>query len=100
MLTSFAKGQWHTATEGFKPCHHAITGQLVAQISSSGLDFSGMLDCAKSVGQPALAKNFINCQQPLAPPNWIHGLISMVVSVHCLFTLAKVAGKCPTIIFY
>lgn len=55
-LRSYAKGQWHTATEGFKDCHHAITGQTIAQISSAGLDFAGMLDYAKSVGLPNLAK--------------------------------------------
>ncbi len=55
-LKSFAQGQWHTAKDGFKDCNHAINGQVIAQISSTGLDFSGMLDYAKSVGQPALAK--------------------------------------------
>ncbi len=55
-LKSYAQGQWHTATDGFKPCHHAINGQPIAQISSAGLDFSAMLDYAKTKGQPALAK--------------------------------------------
>ncbi len=55
-LKSYAQGQWHTANDGFKPCHHALNGQLIAQISSAGLDFSGMLDFAKSTGQPALGK--------------------------------------------
>lgn len=55
-LKSYAMGQWHTANDGFKPCHNAITGQTIAEISSDGLDFSGMLDYAKSVGHPALAK--------------------------------------------
>ncbi len=55
-LKSYAKGQWHTANDGFKDCKNALNGQVIAQISSAGLDFSGMLDYAKSVGQPALAK--------------------------------------------
>ncbi len=55
-LKSYAKGQWHTANEGFKNCHHAINGQVIAQISSAGLDFSGMLDYAKTKGQAGLAK--------------------------------------------
>ncbi|MCX7552430.1 phenylacetic acid degradation bifunctional protein PaaZ [Marinicella sp. S1101] len=55
-LKSYAKGQWHTAKEGFKTCNHAINGQAIAQISSAGLDFSGMLDYAKTTGQAALAK--------------------------------------------
>ncbi len=55
-LKSYAKGQWHTANEGFKDCKNALNGQVIAQISSAGLDFAGMLDYAKSAGQPALAK--------------------------------------------
>jgi len=55
-LKSYAQGQWHTANDGFKTCYHAITGQPIAHISSQGLDFSAMLDYAKTVGSPALAK--------------------------------------------
>ncbi len=53
-LQSYAKGQWHTATAGFRQCHHAITGEPIARISSQGLDFAGMLDYAKEKGGPAL----------------------------------------------
>ncbi|WP_154222775.1 phenylacetic acid degradation bifunctional protein PaaZ [Marinicella rhabdoformis] len=53
-LKSFAKGQWHQATDGFKNCHNAINGDIVAQISSAGLDFSGMLDYGRTVGQKSL----------------------------------------------
>ena len=55
-LKSYAQGQWHTANDGFKDCKHALNGQVIAQISSAGLDFSAMLDYAKTKGQPALAK--------------------------------------------
>jgi len=55
-LKSYAQGQWHIANDGFKDCKHAINGQVIAQISSAGLNFSGMLDYAKSMGQPALAQ--------------------------------------------
>lgn len=55
-LKSYAKGQWHTANDGFKSCHHAVNGQAIAQISSAGLDFAGMLDYAKTVGHPSLAQ--------------------------------------------
>ena len=55
-LKSYAQGQWHTANDGFKDCKHAINGDVIAQISSAGLNFSGMLDYAKTMGQPALAK--------------------------------------------
>lgn len=53
-LKSYAKGQWHQATDGFKNCHNAINGDIVAQISSAGLDFSGMLDYGRTVGQKSL----------------------------------------------
>ena len=49
-LKSYAQGQWHSAKDGFKSCKHAINGQVIAHISSAGLDFSGMLDYAKSKG--------------------------------------------------
>ncbi len=55
-LQSYAKGQWHTAADGFKTCHHAITGETVAHISSAGLDFAGMLDYGRDVGQKHLQK--------------------------------------------
>ena len=47
-LKSYAQGQWHTANDGFKDCKHAINGQVIAQISSASLNFSGMLDYAKA----------------------------------------------------
>jgi oxepin-CoA hydrolase/3-oxo-5,6-dehydrosuberyl-CoA semialdehyde dehydrogenase len=53
-LQSYAKGQWHTATDGFRPCFNALNGKKIFQISSAGLDFSGMLDYAKSKGGKAL----------------------------------------------
>ena len=53
-LQSFAKGQWHTATDGFRPCFNAITGDKIFDISSAGLDFSGMLDYGKDKGGKAL----------------------------------------------
>jgi len=53
-LQSFAKGQWHTANDGFKPCFNALNGEKISEISSAGLDFSGMLDYAKAKGGKAL----------------------------------------------
>ncbi|HHL31693.1 MAG TPA: phenylacetic acid degradation bifunctional protein PaaZ [Oceanospirillales bacterium] len=53
-LQSYAKGQWYTATDGFRPCFNALNGEKIFQISSAGLDFSGMLDYAKSKGGKAL----------------------------------------------
>ncbi len=53
-LQSFAKGQWHTANDGFRPCFNAVTGDEIFEISATGLDYVGMLDYAKSKGGPAL----------------------------------------------
>lgn len=53
-LQSFAKGQWHTATDNFKPCFNALNGKHIFDISSAGLDYSGMLDYAKDKGGQAL----------------------------------------------
>ncbi|HFC30029.1 MAG TPA: aldehyde dehydrogenase family protein, partial [Oceanospirillales bacterium] len=53
-LQSFAKGQWHTANDGFRPCFNAVTGEEIFEISAAGLDYVGMLDYAKSKGGPAL----------------------------------------------
>ncbi|WP_395377701.1 phenylacetic acid degradation bifunctional protein PaaZ [Marinicella sp. W31] len=55
-LESYAKGQWHRAAEGLKPCYNAVTGEQITSISSHGVDFSGMLDYAKDKGSKALAK--------------------------------------------
>lgn len=55
-LQSYAVGEWHTATDDGKELHHAITGAPVARISSQGLDFADMVDYARKVGSPALAK--------------------------------------------
>ncbi len=53
-LQSFAQGRWHTASDGFKPFHNAVSGQQIGEISSHGLDFSGMLAYARERGGPAL----------------------------------------------
>ncbi|MCF6300806.1 MAG: phenylacetic acid degradation bifunctional protein PaaZ, partial [Proteobacteria bacterium] len=55
-LQSYAKGQWFTANEGFKPFHNAINGAAIGQISSHNLDFSGMLSYGKEVGHKSLAQ--------------------------------------------
>ena len=49
-LQSYAKGQWHTAVDGFRPCFNAINGEEIYGISAAGLDYAGMLDYAKEKG--------------------------------------------------
>ena len=56
MLQSYAVGEWFTSAEEGMTLTNAITGDAVAQISSSGLDFSDMVSHARNVGSPNLAQ--------------------------------------------
>jgi oxepin-CoA hydrolase/3-oxo-5,6-dehydrosuberyl-CoA semialdehyde dehydrogenase len=57
-LENFVKGRWlsaggsGTATDLF----HAVTGEKIAEASTNGIDFGGMVEYARSVGGPALRK--------------------------------------------
>jgi len=53
-LENYAADSWHSASGGFAQLRSAVTGDVVAQTSSQGLDFKAMLDHARSVGGPAL----------------------------------------------
>ena len=55
-LTSYAAGRWVLGTGRPAVLAHAITGEPVAEIDSTGLDFAAMLAHARSVGGPALRK--------------------------------------------
>jgi oxepin-CoA hydrolase/3-oxo-5,6-dehydrosuberyl-CoA semialdehyde dehydrogenase len=55
-IQSFAQGRWHTPQGEGRLVYHAVTGEPIAEISSEGLDFKGMLDYARSVGGPNLRK--------------------------------------------
>ncbi len=54
-LRNFAENHW---TEGKKlvPVYSAITGEVIAETGSDGLNFGGMVDYARKVGGPALRK--------------------------------------------
>ncbi|WP_430335913.1 phenylacetic acid degradation bifunctional protein PaaZ [Rhodococcus sp. ACT016] len=56
LLQSYAQGRWHTAPDEGTPLLSAVDGREVARISSTGVDVPGMIDYARSVGGPALAK--------------------------------------------
>lgn len=59
ILKNYAADQWVPATGDTVPVLSAIDGSVVAQAGSKGLNFSAMLDHARSVGGPALrAMNF------------------------------------------
>jgi oxepin-CoA hydrolase/3-oxo-5,6-dehydrosuberyl-CoA semialdehyde dehydrogenase len=55
-LKSYAEGHWVEGNGAGQDLFHAVTGEKVAEISSKGLDFGGMLEYARKVGNPALRK--------------------------------------------
>ncbi len=55
-LRSYAQGEWIEGTGKAVPLIHAVTGETVAEATSEGLDFKGMLEYARSVGGSKLRK--------------------------------------------
>lgn len=53
-LHSYAQGEWYTPSTQGTLIRHAITGAEVAEISSEGLDFQGMLEYARKIGSKKL----------------------------------------------
>lgn len=53
-LLNYAQGSWVEASGGLTPVYSAVTGDVVAETGSQGLDFAGMADYARRVGGPAL----------------------------------------------
>lgn len=56
LLENYAQGKWVAGMSGFRDLRCAVTGKLVAQTSSAGLDFGSMLDYARKVGGPNLRR--------------------------------------------
>ena len=55
-LGNYVQGQWiHGAGDG-QTLYNAVTGEGIARASTAGLDFAGILDYARRVGNPALLK--------------------------------------------
>lgn len=54
MLQSYLDGRWHTPGDEGRPLRDAATGEEVARISTSTVDYSAALKHARSVGGPAL----------------------------------------------
>ncbi len=54
LLRSHVSGDWYTAQDDGRPLYDAVTGEEVARISSSGLDFGAALDFGRRTGGPAL----------------------------------------------
>ncbi len=55
-LESYVGGRWTAPIDPGKVLRHAATGEPVADISSSGVDFAAAVDYAKRVGGPALRR--------------------------------------------
>ena len=53
-LNNYAADRWLAASGGLQAVRSAVTGEVVAETGSQGLDFAGMLDHARNVGGPAL----------------------------------------------
>lgn len=53
-LASYAESRWHTASGAATDLFHAVSGTKVAEISSAGLDFDGMLRYGRRVAGPKL----------------------------------------------
>jgi oxepin-CoA hydrolase/3-oxo-5,6-dehydrosuberyl-CoA semialdehyde dehydrogenase len=53
-LLNYARDGWVGGDGGLAPVYSAITGDVVAETGSRGLDFKAMLDHARTVGGPAL----------------------------------------------
>lgn len=54
MLLNYAADEWVRASGGTAFLRSAVTGEVVAETGSQGLDFKAMLDHARNVGGPAL----------------------------------------------
>jgi oxepin-CoA hydrolase / 3-oxo-5,6-dehydrosuberyl-CoA semialdehyde dehydrogenase len=53
-LRSYVSGRWQTPSDEGAPVHDAVTGDVVARISSAGIDMAGALDYGRRVGGPPL----------------------------------------------
>jgi oxepin-CoA hydrolase/3-oxo-5,6-dehydrosuberyl-CoA semialdehyde dehydrogenase len=55
-LQSFAAGKWIGPSGSPRKLKSAVTGEVIAELGSAGLDFGAMTDHARQVGGPALRK--------------------------------------------
>jgi oxepin-CoA hydrolase/3-oxo-5,6-dehydrosuberyl-CoA semialdehyde dehydrogenase len=55
-LLNYAADRWVAGDGSLAPVMSAVTGEVIAETGSSGLDFKAMLDHARAVGGPALRR--------------------------------------------
>src|SRR5208283_1909647 len=53
-LKNYVRGEWAEGTGRATELFHAVTGERIAEASTGGVDFAGVLDYARTVGGPAL----------------------------------------------
>jgi oxepin-CoA hydrolase/3-oxo-5,6-dehydrosuberyl-CoA semialdehyde dehydrogenase len=54
LVQSYALGEWVTGTGKGAELRSAVTGELVGEASSGGIDFKGMAEYARTIGGPTL----------------------------------------------
>jgi oxepin-CoA hydrolase/3-oxo-5,6-dehydrosuberyl-CoA semialdehyde dehydrogenase len=55
-LENFVNGRWVLGTGAATELFHAVTGEKVAEASTNGIDFGGMVEYARNVGGAALRR--------------------------------------------
>jgi oxepin-CoA hydrolase / 3-oxo-5,6-dehydrosuberyl-CoA semialdehyde dehydrogenase len=55
-LSSYVQSRWHAGAHQAQQLRDATTGQVIAELSSDGIDFAAVLRHAREVGGPALRK--------------------------------------------
>ena len=55
VLRSYVEGRWH-APDGGAPVYDAVTGYLVTEVSSAGVDFGAALSYGREAGGPGLLR--------------------------------------------
>ena len=56
ILENYAIGNWLKGSGNYRPLLDSVTGKMIAETSSAGLNFEAMLDYARTVGGPNLRK--------------------------------------------
>ena len=55
-LENYVCGEWVTGTGKATDLYHAVTGEKIAEATTNGIDFGGMIDHARRVGGLALRR--------------------------------------------
>ncbi len=55
-LENYVTGKWITGDGDGQTLNNAVTGEVIAQATTKGLDFGAILDYGRKIGNPALRK--------------------------------------------